>query len=182
MKIYTKTGDNGETSLFGGGRVSKTHLRVEAYGTVDELNSLLGLARALRPSHRGDDWLAEVQNQLFHLGADLATPLHAKADRITRISGGDVEWLESSIDEMSAGLAPLKNFILPGGTAAAATLQAARAVGRRAERRIVALAEEQDIGEFVLPYVNRLSDWLFTLARYENMQADEAESKWALRS
>ncbi len=83
---------------------------------------------------------------------------------------------------MSAGLAPLKNFILPGGTAAAATLQAARAVGRRAERRIVALAEEQDIGEFVLPYVNRLSDWLFTLARYENMQADEAESKWALRS
>ncbi len=182
MKIYTKTGDSGETSLFGGGRVSKTHLRVEAYGAVDELNSLLGLARALRPSHRGDDWLAEVQNQLFHLGADLATPLHAKADRITRISGGDVEWLESSIDEMSAGLAPLKNFILPGGTAAAATLQAARAVSRRAERRIVALAEEQDIGEFVLPYVNRLSDWLFTLARYENMQADEAESKWTLRS
>lgn len=181
MKIYTKTGDSGETSLFGGGRVSKTHLRVEACGTVDELNSLLGLARALSPSDRGDSWLAEIQNQLFHLGADLATPPQAKADWITRIAASDVRWLESTIDEMSAELAPLKNFILPGGTAAAATLQAARAVGRRAERRIVALAEKEDIGAFVLSYVNRLSDWLFTLARYENMQAGEAESKWSLR-
>lgn len=181
LKIYTKTGDSGETSLFGGGRVPKTHLRIEACGTVDELNSLLGLARAMHPSDRGDSWLAAVQNQLFHLGADLATPLQVKADWIARIAASDIEWLESSIDEMTAELAPLKNFILPGGTAAAAALQAARAVGRRAERRIVALAETQDIGEFVLPYVNRLSDWLFTLARYENMQAGESEAKWTLR-
>ena len=181
MKIYTKTGDQGETSLFGGGRVPKTHARIEACGVVDELNSLLGLARALRPSHRGDAWLAEVQNQLFHLGADLATPLPIKADWITRITASDSNWLETSIDEMTAELAPLKNFILPGGTAAAAALQAARAVGRRAERRIVALAETEDIGECVLPYVNRLSDWLFTLARYENLQAGETESKWTLR-
>ena len=181
LKIYTKSGDSGETSLFGGGRVPKTHLRVEAYGTVDELNSLLGLARALRTSDRGDSWLADVQNQLFHLGADLATPLQAKADWISRIAAGDVEWLELSIDEMTAELEPLKNFILPGGTAAAATLQSARAVARRAERRIVALAEQEEISHFVLPYVNRLSDWLFTLARYENRQAGDVESKWTLR-
>ena len=182
MKIYTKTGDSGQTSLFGGGRVPKTHLRIEACGTVDELNSLLGLARALGASERGDAWLAEVQSQLFHLGADLATPLQATADWITRIAASDIEWLESTIDEMTADLTPLKNFILPGGTTAAAALQVARAVGRRAERRIVALAESDDIGEFALPYVNRLSDWLFTLARYENMQAGETESKWTLRS
>lgn len=181
MKIYTKTGDAGETSLFGGRRVSKNHLRVEAYGTIDELNSLLGMARALSPSDRGDNWLAEVQHQLFHLGADLATPQDAKSDWITRIAADDVKWLETTIDEMTSELAPLKNFVLPGGAAAAATLQVARAVSRRAERRIVPLAETEDIGDFVLPYVNRLSDWLFTLARYENMQAGEAESKWNLR-
>ena len=181
MKIYTKTGDQGETSLFAGGRVSKTHPRVEAYGTIDELNSLLGLARALRPSDRGDRWLAEAQHQLFHLGADLATPLHAKADWISRMTASDIDWLETTIDEMTAELAPLKNFILPGGTGPAAAIQAARAVCRRAERRIVALAEVEDVGDSVLPYVNRLSDWLFTLARYENLQAGESESKWSLR-
>ncbi len=181
MKIYTKTGDAGETALFGGERVSKTHLRVEAYGTIDELNSLLGMARALGPSERGDNWLAEVQHQLFHLGADLAAPLESKADWITRISSADVQWLETTIDQMTFQLAPLKNFILPGGAAAAAALQVARAVSRRAERTLVALAETEDIGEFVLPYANRLSDWLFTLARYENMQAGETESKWSLR-
>ena len=181
MKIYTKTGDSGETSLFGGGRAPKTHPRVEACGAVDELNSLLGLARALCPSDRGDAWLAAVQNQLFHLGADLATPVDAKADWITRIAASDIAWLEATIDEMTAELAPLRNFILPGGTAAAAAIQTARAVSRRAERRIVALDAAADIGEFVLPYANRLSDWLFTLARYENMQAGEKESKWTLR-
>lgn len=181
MKIYTKTGDSGETALFGGERVPKTHARVEACGAVDELNSLLGLARALNPSESGDARLTEVQSQLFHLGADLATPLHAKADWITRIAASDIAWLETTIDEMTAGLPPLKNFILPGGTAAAAALQAARAVCRRAERRLVDLAASEDIGEFALPYLNRLSDWLFTLARYENMQAGETESKWGLR-
>ena len=180
MKIYTKTGDSGETSLFAGGRVAKHHARVEAYGTIDELNSVLGLARAAGPSKQGDEWLAIVQNQLFHLGADLATPLNAKSDWVARVSETDIDWLERSIDQMGEALAPLSNFILPGGTPAAAQLQVARAVCRRAERLIVRLSEDQDIGEQALPYINRLSDWLFTLARYENMKADEPESKWRL--
>ena len=180
MKIYTKTGDKGETSLFAGGRVPKCHIRVEAYGTIDELNSVLGVARAAEPSQQADLWLEQVQNQLFHLGSDLATPLDAKADWVTRVMADDVKWLEATIDQMTAELSPLKNFILPGGTAAAAHLQVARAVCRRAERLIVALGEGEDIGDHVLAYVNRLSDWLFTLARYENMLAGESESKWSL--
>ncbi|MCY3917085.1 MAG: cob(I)yrinic acid a,c-diamide adenosyltransferase [Chloroflexi bacterium] len=181
MKIYTKTGDAGGTSLFGGGRVAKHHARVEAYGTIDELNSVLGVARAAEPSRQVDAWLEKAQRQLFHLGADLATPLDAKADWITRVSQADVDWLEGAIDQMSENLTPLRNFILPGGTPAAAQIQLARAVCRRAERLVVALAESQDIGEQALPYINRLSDWLFTLARFENKQAGEAESKWSLR-
>lgn len=181
MKIYTKSGDAGETALFGGGRVAKHHLRVDAYGTIDELNSVLGVARAAGPSKQGDDWLERVQNQLFHLGADLATPLDAKADWITRVSEADVQWLETTIDRMSDQLAPLRNFILPGGTPAAAQLQVARAVCRRAERLIVALTQGDDIGDTILPYINRLSDWLFTLARYENLKAGESERKWSLR-
>ena len=180
MKIYTKTGDAGETSLFGGGRVSKHHLRVEAYGTIDEVNSLLGLARAAGPSQQGDLWLEKAQNQLFHLGSDLATPLDAKMDWITRVTEQDIAWLESTIDRMSDGLAPLNNFILPGGAQVAAHLQVSRAVCRRAERLITALGESEEISEHVMPYVNRLSDWLFTLARYENMKAGESESKWSL--
>ena len=180
MKIYTKTGDAGETSLLGGGRVSKHHLRVEAYGTIDEVNSLLGLARAAGPSQQGDLWLEKAQNQLFHLGSDLATPLDAKMDWITRVTEQDTVWLESAIDRMSDGLAPLNNFILPGGAQVAAHLHVARAVCRRAERLITALGESEEISEHVMPYVNRLSDWLFTLARYENMKAGESESKWSL--
>ena len=181
MRIYTKTGDAGETSLFGGGRVPKHHLRVEAYGTIDELNSVLGVARSAGLSQQGDAGLEKVQSQLFHLGSDLATPLDAKADWITRVSEAEVAWLERSIDCMSDELAPLSNFILPGGTPAAAHLQVARAVCRRAERLIVALTERADISGHALPYVNRLSDWLFTLARYENMTAGESETKWSLR-
>ena len=181
MKIYTKTGDAGGTSLFAGGRVPKHHARVEAYGTIDELNSVLGVARAAKPSRQVDAWLEKAQNQLFHLGADLATPLDAKADWITRVSQADVDWLERSIDLMSEDLAPLNNFILPGGAPAAAQIQLARAVCRRSERLIVALAESEAISEHALPYINRLSDWLFTLARYENMQSGEQESKWRTR-
>ncbi len=181
MKIYTKTGDRGETSLFAGGRVPKHHLRVDAYGAIDEVNSALGVARAASPSELGDEWLEKAQNQLFHLGTDLATPLDAQTDWITRISEADVAWLENTIDQMSRELAPLRNFILPGGTGAAAQLQLARAICRRAERLIVALMDSEAISAFALPYVNRLSDWLFTLARYENMKAGEAESKWSIR-
>ena len=139
------------------------------------------MARAAAPSKQGDLWLEQVQNQLFHLGSDLATPLDVKSEWITRISADDVAWLESSIDRMTDELTPLSNFILPGGTVAAAHIHVARAVCRRAERLIAALSEREDIGEHALPYVNRLSDWLFTLARFENMNADESETKWSLR-
>ena len=181
MKIYTKSGDQGETSLFGGERVPKRHLRVAACGTIDEVNSHLGLARAAGASAQADQWLEHAQNQLFQLGADLAAPLDVKADWLKRVSTDDIAWLERSIDRMTSELPPLKNFILPGGTPVAAQLHVARAVCRRAERLIAALHQGEDIGSFALPYVNRLSDWLFTLARYENMAAGESETKWSAR-
>ncbi|NWF67623.1 MAG: cob(I)yrinic acid a,c-diamide adenosyltransferase [Chloroflexi bacterium] len=181
MKIYTKTGDAGETSLFSGGRVPKTHLRVEVYGTVDELNSLLGVVRALRPHPQVDSWLEHVQNQLFQLGADLATPLEAKADWVVRIDAPAVAWLENVIDQMDADLPELKNFILPGGTPAAAQIHVARTVCRRAERLAVALQDGEALGEHVIPYCNRLSDFLFVLARWENLKAGIPEEKWSVR-
>lgn len=179
MKIYTKTGDDGSTALFAGGRVPKTHLRVEAYGTVDELNAALGLVRAHKPY--SDDWLAQIQRQLFHLGADLATPQDAKSDWVVRVDAAQVAWLEGIIDQMTAELPPLTSFILPGGTLAAAHLHVARTVCRRAERLAVALAAHEAIGDHVLPYLNRLSDALFTLARWENMKAGAAEVTWSGR-
>jgi cob(I)alamin adenosyltransferase len=181
MKIYTKTGDNGTTSLFSGGRVSKKDLRVEAYGTVDELNSYLGVARSFEPSEKTNEYLEKVQNQLFRLGADLATPMDAKAEWLVRITAEEVAWLEETIDEMTAVLPELKNFILPGGVPAAAHLQVARTICRRAERVLVALVEHEAVNEQVKFYLNRLSDWLFTLARYENWQAGESEIKWVVR-
>lgn len=182
MKIYTKTGDDGTTSLFSGGRVSKNHLRVEAYGTVDELNSYLGVARAYQATEKTDSYLEEVQNHLFRLGADLATPMDAKADWLVRITANEIQWLEKSIDELSDSLPELKNFILPGGTPVAAHLHVARTISRRAERLLVALKDNEAINEQALIYLNRLSDWLFTLARYENLQTGETETKWAVRS
>jgi len=182
MKIYTKTGDQGDTSLFSGGRVPKHHLRVESYGTIDELNSVLGVVRSAKPSPQTDIWLEEVQNQLFHLGADLATPLDAKTDWIVRVELSQVEWLEQTIDEMTEELEPLSNFVLPGGTLAAANLHVARTVCRRAERLVSALQQDEEISEHATAYINRLSDWLFTLARYENKQAGESEAKWVVRS
>ena len=181
MKIYTKTGDDGTTSLFSGGRVAKTHLRVEAYGTVDELNAVIGVVRAHQPSQQTDDWLAQVQNQLFHLGADLATPLDSQSDWVVRMDAETVAWLEETIDQMTAQLPELKQFILPGGTPAAAQIQVARTVCRRAERCAIGLAESEAIGEHVVVYLNRLSDWLFTLARWENQQAGISEEKWSVK-
>lgn len=181
MKIYTRTGDDGTTALFSGGRVRKDHLRVEAYGTVDELNSHIGIARALKPSTQTNEWLEKVQNQLFHLGADLATPLDANAEWVVRMDEDTVKWLESTIDQMTSELEPLKNFILPGGSPASAHIHVARTICRRIERLVVGLQEQEPVGEFVLLYLNRLSDWLFTLARYENKQAGISESKWIVR-
>lgn len=180
MKIYTRTGDDGSTSLFSGGRVSKTDLRVEAYGTVDELNSILGVVRAHTPHDQTNSWLAHVQNQLFYLGADLATPLDAKQDWVVRLDAEATAWLEQTIDQMTAELPELKHFILPGGSAAAAHLHVARTVCRRAERISVALSGHEDIGPHVVIYLNRLSDFLFTLARWENQQSGIAEAKWSV--
>ncbi len=181
MKIYTKTGDDGTTSLFSSGRVYKSHLRVEAYGTVDELNSCLGLARALKPSPRTDDWLAQVQRQLFHLGADLATPPEAQSRWVVRMDADTIAWLETQIDDMTAALPPLTNFILPGGTPAAAQIHVARTVCRRAERVVVLLQQHEALGGHALAYLNRLSDFLFVLARWENLQAGVPEDTWSAR-
>jgi cob(I)alamin adenosyltransferase len=181
MKIYTKTGDKGTTSLFSGGRVSKAHQRVEAYGTVDELNAVIGVARAHHPTAQTDAWLEQVQRQLFHLGADLATPLDAQAEWVVRLEAATITWLENTIDTMTEALPPLTNFILPGGTLAAAQLHVARTVCRRAERLVVMLAEHETLNPQTLIYLNRLSDFLFTLSRWENLQSGESEEKWALR-
>lgn len=181
MKIYTRSGDDGTTSLFSGGRVSKHHLRVESYGTVDELNSVLGAARALGVSSGAESYLTKVQNQLFHLGADLATPLDAPTSYVVRIVSADITWLENSIDAMTDDLPPLKAFILPGGSPGGAMIHVGRTVCRRAERWITALADMEVLGDAVLPYINRLSDFLFTLARWENLQANIPEEKWQVK-
>lgn len=183
MKIYTKTGDAGQTSLFGGGRVSKSAARIEAYGTVDELNSTLGMVRAFGISPLSDQRLEHIQNDLFVLGADLATPLDAKV-AIRRIDNEHISPLEAWIDEMEAQLEPLRYFILPGGNPATATMHLARTICRRAERRTIAAreaGEAPDISDFCMIYLNRISDLLFVMARYENMQAGNPESKWQVK-
>jgi cob(I)alamin adenosyltransferase len=182
MKIYTKTGDEGDTTLFGGKRVRKSASRVEAYGTIDELNSIVGMARAEALPDQADKWLEQVQNDLFHLGADLATPLDVTSDWVVRIEPGAIEPLEQAIDQMVAELPTLAHFILPGGVPAAAALHVARTVCRRAERIIVQLGDEEPINQTILVYLNRLSDFLFTLARWVNLAAGESEKRWAVRS
>lgn len=181
-KIYTRTGDQGQTGLFAGGRVSKDDARVAAYGSVDELNSALGLARALKPTEETATRLARVQAQLFTLGADLATPAAAKSAHILRLPAATAAELEADIDALAADLPPLRQFILPGGCAAAAAIHNARAIARRAEREIVTLnrgeAINEALNEAILPYINRLSDWLFTLARWENWRQGVAETTW----
>lgn len=178
MKIYTRTGDDGTTSLFAGGRVYKDDLRVEAYGTVDELNSYLGMARSFALPERADAWLNGIQRTLFIIGADLATPLDAKADWLVRLDAKPVQELEQMIDSMDNDLETLKAFILPGGSQAAATLHIARTVCRRAERITVTLAQHHEISGEVIIYLNRLSDYLFTLARWVNQQAQIPDVTW----
>lgn len=177
MKIYTKKGDSGETSLFGGERVSKTSTRIDAYGTVDELNSIVGLASSFPCSQKTEQLLEEVQHQLFVLGADLATP-HSREVRIDRINESQITFLETSIDELEEHLPPLKNFILPGGTSCGSTLHMARTVCRRAERIAVLCAQEQEVSADAITYLNRLSDFFFVLARYENHVSGTEEKPW----
>ncbi|MCY3936312.1 MAG: cob(I)yrinic acid a,c-diamide adenosyltransferase [Chloroflexi bacterium] len=182
-KIYTRTGDQGQTALFAGGKVAKDNVRVAAYGAVDELNAALGSALAFQPSTGTARRLTWVQNQLFVLGSDLATPAAARSPFITRLPKDAITWLEEDIDAMDADLLPLTNFILPGGTAAAAALHQARTIARRAEREIVTLAQREaasdaPLNDAILPYINRLSDWLFVLARWENGQQGVSETIW----
>jgi cob(I)alamin adenosyltransferase len=164
-RIYTRGGDRGETSLGDGRRVPKTDPRIEAYGTVDELNSLLGAALAAPDlSDEFRPWLERVQNDLFDVGADLCVPLGGERERL-RVTQGQVEWLEGLCDLVNERLEPLKSFILPAGGEVASRLHVARAVCRRAERRSVSLAEAQDANPVALAYLNRLSDFLYILAR-----------------
>lgn len=177
MKIYTKKGDSGETSLFGGQRVSKSSKRIEAYGTVDELNSVLGVSLAHGVNDRSKELLNKIQIQLFVLGSDLATPPSKKV-KIDRIGTAEIEFLEHAIDELEESLEPLISFILPGGSAAGATLHIGRTVCRRAERIAVDCAQNDEISESAIKYLNRLSDFLFVLARFENKKSGNEETKW----
>jgi len=180
MKIYTRTGDKGDTGLFGGGRVSKTHPRVEAYGDVDELNAAIGMARAVEMMPRIDEVLVPIQRDLFAIGALLATPDREKMKKQLEKASIDerrIAELERAIDDGDHELEPLKSFIVPGGTPKAAALHVARTVCRRAERRVIAL-EREEIPEIVIVYLNRLSDLLFTLARVANRRAGAGEVTW----
>lgn len=178
-KIYTRTGDDGTTALGSKLRVPKDHPRVRAYGTVDELDSLIGVALAQGLTPRLAETLPVVQNLLFHLGADLSFPANeGKEFNIPRIKPEHIEWQEKLIDELNAQVGPLENFILPGGSPGAAALQLARTVCRRAERELVTLAREEEVSAEALPYLNRLSDLLFVMARYENKQRGVDEPLW----
>ena len=189
MKIYTRTGDEGTTGIFGGDRVPKDHPRIAAYGTVDETNSLVGLARAhLRAAQddtspgRLDEVLRRLQEHLFTVGADLATPVGSKPV-VPRIEEAHVKQLEADIDAFQQELPELKQFILPGGTPGGAALHAARTVCRRAERLAVrAEAAEGHLNRHALIYLNRLSDLFFVLARWANRQAGEREDRWSPKS
>jgi len=167
-KVYTRTGDTGQTSLVGGKRVSKASLRVDAYGDVDELNSVIGLARAQGRDREIDEALSLIQNDLFTLGADLASPAGIE---VPRIDESFVKTLEDFSDHYLAQVEPLKEFILPGGSEAGATLHVARTVARRAERRVVQLSESEELNAQTIIYLNRLSDLLFIMARVVNHRA-----------
>ncbi|MDM7458813.1 MAG: cob(I)yrinic acid a,c-diamide adenosyltransferase [Paracoccus sp. (in: a-proteobacteria)] len=179
-KIYTRTGDKGDTALSDGSRVAKHDARVEAYGTVDELNATLGLCRQHAQGQMADR-IAMIQNDLFDLGADLSRPNLAADDQagypVLRIVDAQVTRLETEIDEMNAGLQPLRSFVLPGGSPLAAYLHLSRTVARRAERRTTRLLEDQDVNGAAIRYLNRLSDWLFVASRLAN-DAGQSDILW----
>jgi cob(I)alamin adenosyltransferase len=182
VKLYTKTGDDGTTGLFGGARVPKASPRVEAYGTVDETNAAIGVARALRPDPSIDGVLGHVQEDLFTLGAELAcVPGKEGKLNLALLGAPDIERLERAIDEADAAVPPLASFVLPGGTSVAAALHLARTVCRRAERGVLAMQDAPPRHELVV-YLNRLSDLLFALARQANTLASVADVPWHPRS
>lgn len=180
MKIYTKTGDKGQTSLFGGQRVSKNSDRIEAYGTVDELNSFLGLA--ITEVHNSDikKILIKIQHQLFILGSELATPKSDKTSKlkIQRVTPKFYKDIEKTIDHFDSQLESLKNFILPGGSNSTCLLHICRTIARRAERRVVALNDRVKVADNIIIFLNRLSDLFFVLARYENKCSGNSDIKW----
>lgn len=178
MKIYTKTGDSGTTSLFGGERVSKDSLRVDAYGKADELNSLLGVVLAESPPADITSKILRVQSEIFVLGTDLATPLKLKV-KVPRVRKNFITRLEDEIDQMEVNLPKLRNFILPGGGKVGSNLHLARSVARCLERILVTLDHQDKINLKILPYVNRLSDWLYVLARHANYAQKYKEVPWS---
>lgn len=182
MKIYTRTGDGGETSLLGGGRVSKDDIRVSAYGDVDEINAAIGVARATAPADFADDLLAAIQRDLFALGGALATPERDRLPDSQRaklvVPDERIAALEQVMDAAEGELAPLRAFVLPGGSAKAGALHVARAVCRRAERAVVRLSHQQPVPAQIIVYLNRLSDLLFVLARQANRRAGHPDVTW----
>lgn len=182
-KVYTRTGDDGTTGLGGGQRVGKDSARIEAYGAVDELNAVIGVALLADLDTRVAAELGRIQNELFHLGSDLCV-LEEDKERlpVPSIEESHVLALEAVMDELSTDLEPLQNFVLPGGGAGAAHLHVARTVCRRAERHLVALAAAEAVGEFTVRYLNRLSDALFVMARYENAGKGVADVLWDSRA
>lgn len=182
MKIYTKTGDKGTTALFGGKRVEKDNLRIESYGTVDELNALIGTAVAEINDLELIEVLKNIQLDLFTLGSDLATPIDTNISfTVPRIEEESVLRLEQEIDKFTNKLPELKNFILPGGSKGSSLLHLARTVCRRGERAVVELKRKEEIGENILVYLNRLSDLLFVLARYANLVVNTPDIEWKPR-
>lgn len=183
FRIYTKTGDKGKTALIGGTRVSKAHLRIEAYGNVDELNSCVGLCRDLQTSPGATFLLQEIQDRLFTIGAVLAQdPGKQTKMQLPDLQAEDIGVLETAIDQMTAELPEMKSFILPGGSVAISSLHIARCVCRRAERSCVRLQEEEPVNPIVIQYLNRLSDYLFILARYTGFLAGIADTPWRPRN
>lgn len=183
MKIYTKTGDNGTTALYGGTRVLKNDLRIEAYGTVDELNSCLGLIRDQKEAAKDREFLIEIQKNLFHIGAILATPpekavLKNGKQRLDVTKMTSEQRLEKAMDKMNEDLPEMTHFVLPGGQPVVSYCHIARCVCRRAERFIVSLHNEEEVAPVVLKYINRLSDYLFVLARKLAFDNDVEEIKW----
>jgi len=184
MKIYTKTGDKGETGLFGGERVSKSNNRIDAYGTIDELNAFIGLALTEIKSGKINSVLERIQNQLFVIGSDLATPITERIEKlkITRTPDEYSKQLEKDIDFFNDQLDELRNFILPGGSKGAAYLHICRTIARRAERKVVALNEQVKISDNIIIFLNRLSDLLFVLSRFENKVSNIPDTIWNPKS
>jgi cob(I)alamin adenosyltransferase len=183
-KVYTRTGDKGTTGLADGSRVNKDDIRIESYGTVDELNSLIAICRqslsalSQLEAELLDNWLFAIQNDLFNIGSDLATPLNLRWKNMILVSHEEVLVLEKMIDLCQESLTPLREFVLPGGTLLNAYFHLARTVCRRAERNIVTLSRETQINEFIIPYINRLSDLLFVLSRWVQHICEKPEVTW----